>query len=287
MKLVIVTGLSGAGRTETVRCFEDMGFFCVDNLPPSFIKNLVELFSLPGSKIKNVALVCDVRGKEYFPELYEALDWLKNKGIDYQILFLEANDESLIKRFKETRRKHPLAEGGQIINGIKKETILMEKLRGLSDMVINTTDLEIYQLRDTIKKSFLGVASKKAIKITVLSFGYKYGVPLDADIVLDSRFLPNPHYVPELKELTGLTDEIKKFVLSRRESKQFLKKIKDFLNFLIPNFIKEGKTHLLVSIGCTGGMHRSVALTEEMAKYLAQKGYDVTLRHRDIEKENE
>ncbi len=284
MELVIITGLSGAGRSEAVRCFEDMGYFCVDNLPPSFILNLVELFSLPSSKVKKVALVCDVRGMEYFPQLYDVLDELRKKKINYQILFLEASEESIIKRYKETRRRHPLALEGQIIEGIEKEKKTMEDLKGMADMIIDTTGMEISELRNKIRTSFLGHEKQRILKITVISFGYKYGIPLDSDLVMDVRFLPNPHYVNGLRERAGTEKVVKKYILRRKETKVFLKKFCDFLKLLIPYYITEGKTHLVIALGCTGGTHRSVALSEEIAKFLAGMGYDVTLKHRDIEK---
>lgn len=287
LELVIVTGLSGAGKSEAVRCFEDMGYFCIDNLPPSFINNLVELFSLPDSKIKKVALVCDVRGRQYFKPLIKVLDELEKRGIRKQILFLEATDDVLVKRFKETRRRHPLALEGQIIDGISQERELMQILRGMADLIIDTSQMEIHELRDEIRTSFLGSEKQRAMMITVTSFGYKYGIPLDADMVVDVRFLPNPHYVARLRSHTGEDKAVRRFVLGRKETKVFLDKLLDMLTFLIPFYIAEGKTHLVLAIGCTGGTHRSVSIAEEVAKFLLKKGYDVTLRHRDIEKEHE
>jgi UPF0042 nucleotide-binding protein len=287
LEVVIITGLSGAGRTEAVRCFEDMGYFCVDNLPPSFFLNLVELFSLPGSNVKKVAVVSDVRGKEYFPQLFQVLNELKERGIKHQILFLDASDKALVKRFKETRRRHPLAEEGEIIEGITKERKMLEKLKGMADMIIDTSNLAIYELRDKIRTAFLGPEKERALRITVMSFGYKYGVPIDADIVMDVRFLPNPHYEPSLRSHTGKEVKVKKFVLDSSEAQKFLKDFENLLSFLLPNYVKEGKSHLLIALGCTGGTHRSVALAEEIASFLRKKGYFVAVHHRDVEKEEE
>ena len=282
MEFTIITGLSGAGKTEAVRCFEDMGYFCIDNLPPTLILKMAELCSLPGSKIKKVALVSDVRGGEFFDALSEALRELKKKNINRQILFLEASDETLVKRFKETRRRHPLARGGQIIEGIRKERELLGQLRGQADMIIDTSGSAAYELRDKIRTSFLGPQKRKGILITVVSFGYKYGVPMDADLVLDVRFLPNPNYIPDLQPLSGEDKKVKDFVLNREETKEFLQKYLDLLAFLLPHYVSEGKSHLTVALGCTGGTHRSVALAEETRKFLRKKGYNVIVRHRDI-----
>lgn len=284
MEIVIITGLSGAGKSEAIRCFEDMGYFCIDNLPPALISKVVELCSLPGSKIENVALVMDVRGRAFFDTLANALSELKNKNIPHQIIFLEASDGELIKRFKETRRRHPLAEGGEIVEGIKKERHLLEALRGSADIVIDTTDLEAFELRDKIRSSFLGAQKRKGILITVVSFGYKYGVPLDADLVVDVRFLPNPHYVEELHVKTGEDKAVKDYVLKRKETQVFLEKFKDLLVFLLPYYLTEGKTHLTIALGCTGGAHRSVVLADEIEKFLKEKGYNIAVRHRDIKR---
>lgn len=284
LEFTIITGLSGAGKTEAVRCFEDMGYFCIDNLPSTFIPKLAELCSLPGSRIGKVALVCDVRGGEFFDALFEALRELKSRDIGYQILFLEASDEELVKRFKETRRRHPLAEGGELIEGIHKERQLLESFRGRADMIIDTTNLEAYELRDKIRSSFLGRQKRKAILTTVISFGYKYGVPLDADLVMDVRFLPNPHYIEELRAYSGEDERVRDFVLKRKETQAFLRKFRDLLAFLLPYYISEGKTHLTIALGCTGGTHRSVVLANEIEKFLGEKGYNVVVRHRDVKR---
>ncbi len=282
LELIIITGLSGAGKSEAIKCFEDIGYFCIDNLPQSLIMKMAELCLLPGSRINKVALGIDVRGRESFDTLFGVLKELRAEGVDYQILFLEASDEELIKRFKETRRRHPLSLGGQIIDGIQKERATLEGLRGQADMVIDTTNIEAYELRDKIRSSFLGKEKKKSILITVISFGYKYGIPLDTDLVFDVRFLPNPHYIDELRSHTGKEKVVKDFILKRKETKVFMKKFFSLLAFLIPHYVTEGKTHLVIALGCTGGTHRSVTLTEETKKFLEEKDFSVTLKHRDI-----
>ncbi len=282
LEFTIITGLSGAGKSEAIRCFEDMGFFCIDNLPANLIPKMAELCSLPGSNIRRVALVSDVRGGEFFDALFESLRELKTKDIKYQILFLEASDQEIVRRFKETRRRHPLAEGGQIIEGIKRERRILQSLRGSADMIIDTSDIETFQLRDKIRSSFLGKQKQQGILITVVSFGYKYGVPIDADLVIDVRFLPNPHYVDSLRKLNGEDEPVKDFVLKRPETQTFLQQFRELLVFLLPHYISEGKTHLTVAIGCTGGTHRSVALANEIKDFLLEKNYNVIVRHRDV-----
>jgi UPF0042 nucleotide-binding protein len=282
LEFAIITGLSGAGRSEAIRCFEDMGYFCIDNLPPMLLTQLAELASLPGSRIRKLAVVSDVRGGMFFDTLLHELNKLKAQGIHYQILFLEASDEALVKRFKETRRRHPLAREGSIIEGIHRERELLEPFRGQADLVIDTTGLTAAELRDTIRTGFLGVGERQTLLITVTSFGFKYGSPLDADIVMDVRFLPNPHYIVELRDHTGKEEVVREFVLGRRDTKAFQKRWFNLLRFLIPNYVKEGKTHLSIAIGCTGGTHRSVVLVDETSAFLDSLGYKVATRHRDL-----
>lgn len=286
LEFTIITGLSGAGKSEAIRCFEDMGYFCVDNLPPNLILDMAKISLHPQSKVRKIALVSDVRGREFFDALSEALKQLKERGIPYQILFLEAGDEVLVKRFKETRRRHPLSLGGRVIDGIKKERRLMQSLRGIADMIIDTSGLEAWELRDKIRSSFLRGEKQKGLLITVISFGYKFGVPLDADLVIDVRFLPNPHYINELRPLTGEDQKVRDFVLDRKETQVFLKKFLSLLAFLLPHYLSEGKTHLVIAIGCTGGTHRSVTLANETYKFLTEKGYNVVVKHREMETAN-
>ncbi|MDP2212153.1 MAG: RNase adapter RapZ [Candidatus Aquicultor sp.] len=285
IEFAIITGLSGAGRSEAIKCFEDMGFFCIDNLPPSLIPKMAELATLPGSKINQVAVVCDVRGGEFFDDLLEELQKLKELDIKYQILFLEASDEVLVKRFKETRRRHPLSEEGAIVDGIHKERHIMEQLRGQANLVIDTSGLAPFELKDKIRTAILKQdKQKKGIMITIMSFGYKYGMPLDADLVMDVRFLPNPHYIEALRDFDGTNEKVCDFVLNRSESRTFIKKFTGLLAFLLPRYVAEGKTHLTIAIGCTGGKHRSVAIAEEAAKFLREKDYNVVVRHRDYKR---
>lgn len=282
IEFAVITGLSGAGKSETIKCFEDMGFFCIDNLPPSLIPKMAELCTLPGSKVKQVAVVCDVRGGEFFDDLFGELQKLNTLGVKYQIVFLEASDEVLVKRFKETRRRHPLAEGGEIVEGIKREREIMEQLRGQANLVIDTSSLAPFELKDKIRTAILKKdKQKKGVMITVMSFGYKFGMPLDADLVMDVRFMPNPHYVESLRHFDGTNENVRDFVLNRTETQKFLRKLKGLLAFLMPRYVAEGKTHLTIAIGCTGGTHRSVAIVEEIAKFLQDRDYDVVVRHRD------
>ncbi len=281
---VLITGMSGAGKSRAINSFEDMGYFCIDNLPSQLLEQLAEMISLPGSKIGQVALVRDIRGGEIFEELYKSLKLLRKKKIPYKIIYLEASDEVLLKRFKETRRKHPLADKRGVIEGIKKERKLLQELKSIADVVINTSNLEEFQLKDEIRSNILRKNKSKGLLISLLSFGFKYGVPMDADVVMDVRFLPNPHYIDELKKLTGLDKQVRDFVFSHKETDQFLKKFNPLVRFLIPHYYSEGKTHLTLAIGCTGGVHRSVALAEETAKFLKKNDYDIVVRHRDITK---
>jgi RNase adapter protein RapZ len=287
LEFTMITGLSGAGRSEAIRCFEDIGYFCIDNLPPMLLSQLAELALLPGSRIRKVAVVSDVRGGMFFDTLLEELGKLRAQGVDYQILFLEAADETLVNRFKETRRRHPLAKEGSIIEGIQRERELLEPFRGQADLVLDTTELTAGELRDRIRTQFLGTQKRESMLISVTSFGYKFGMPMDADIVMDVRFLPNPHYVAELREHTGREEVVRRFVLGRRETKAFLKRWLDLLKLTIPDYIVEGKTHLAIAIGCTGGQHRSVALADETAGFLTKLGYSVVVHHRELAREPE
>lgn len=284
-EFTIITGLSGAGKSEAMRTFEDMGYFCIDNLPPALISSMGDLISLPGSKIRKVALVSDVRGGMFFSTLLEELDKLKSRGIEERILFLEASESTIVKRFKETRRRHPLAETGRVKQAIARERKLLQSLRGRADLVIDTTDLTAHELRDKIRTSLLATSDKEGLLITVVSFGYKYGIPLDSDLVMDVRFLPNPHYIEKLRRHTGKERVIRDFVMKREETKQFLEQFLGMLDFLIPHYVTEGKTHLAVAIGCTGGTHRSVVLAEATEKHLAARGHEVVVQHRDMGKE--
>lgn len=285
-ELVVITGLSGAGRSEAIHTFEDRGYFCIDNLPPGFIPQLVDLTRLPGSRIRRLAVVSDVRGREFFTELVEQLDALADTDTPHQVLFLEADDETLIRRFKETRRRHPLCgESGSVAEGIAAERDALAEVRGRADVVVDTTGLKPSQLRAAIRERFFSETPAPTLAITVMSFGFKYGVPTDADLVMDVRFLPNPFYLPELRSLTGLDEPVRDYVLDRLETREFLERWFELLRFLMPGYLGEGKAHLEVALGCTGGMHRSVVLAEETAAFLRALGYVVTTTHRDVGKD--
>jgi RNase adapter protein RapZ len=283
MRFVIVTGLSGAGKTQAIRSFEDLGYFCVDNLPPTLIPKFAEACFQTDGKIDKVALVMDIRGGTFFDALFESLKYLKEQQYNYEILYLDASDEVLIKRFKESRRKHPLAPDGRVLKGIALERNRLREVRDRADNIIDTSKLSNRELREKID-SIYGEAGQIEIElmVTVLSFGFKYGIPVDSDLVFDVRFLPNPFYIPELKSFSGLDKPVKDYVLQHNETKQFIEKLNDMLVFLIPNYVKEGKRQLIVSIGCTGGRHRSVAIANAMYELLKDSGEKVTVEHRDI-----
>ncbi|SHF35959.1 UPF0042 nucleotide-binding protein [Caldanaerobius fijiensis DSM 17918] len=281
MRYVIITGLSGAGRSQAVKAMEDMGYFCIDNLPPSLIPKLSELFT-ESKKIDKVALVIDLRGGQFFDDLTSSLEYLQKMNYQYEILFLEASDSVLIKRYKESRRKHPLAQDGRIIAAIQDERKRLESIRNKATAIIDTSNLTISQLREQLANIFLEGRKFKGLVITVISFGYKSGIPLDADLVFDVRFLPNPFYVDELKEMTGNDAPVRDYVLSFPVTKEFLAKLYDMLQFLIPYYVKEGKTQLVIAIGCTGGKHRSVTIANELYEYLRKNDYAAFVEHRDI-----
>lgn len=281
-EFVIVTGLSGAGKSLAIRAFEDMNYFCVDNLLPALIPKFAQICA--HSQVKKVALVIDIRGKQFFKELLSALSEIHKYGFKYKILFLEASDEVLVRRFSETRRKHPLSSGGRILDGIKAERRQLEEIKGMADKVIDTGALTSNQLKKELSRLFLPSRDGKTINITIVSFGYKYGVPLDADLVYDVRFLPNPYYAEKLRNLTGNNDSVRDYVLKSPQTKKFMKKFFDFNKFLIPEFVKEGKSHLTIAIGCTGGRHRSIVMGNELARSLQQNKYRVRVEHRDLKK---
>ncbi|MFZ5945732.1 MAG: RNase adapter RapZ [Bacillota bacterium] len=284
VKVLIITGLSGAGKTQAVRSLEDLGYFCVDNLPPSLIPKFAELCSQSKGEVTKVALVIDIRGGQFFDDLFAALEELKTMGIIYEILFLEASEEILVNRFKETRRRHPLNPQGGIIYGINLERERLQELRGRANKIIDTSDLKPSQLKEEIQNLWGLNGKQKILSVTVMSFGYKYGIPLDTDLLVDVRFLPNPYYIPELKELTGSEKQVQDYIFKSPVSHEFLEKYYKLLSFLIPNYISEGKTHLVIAIGCTGGRHRSVAIANSLGQLLQNEDYQVTVKHRDIEK---
>jgi UPF0042 nucleotide-binding protein len=283
MRFVIITGLSGAGKTQAIRCLEDLGYFCVDNLPATLIPKFAEACFQTDGKIDRIALVIDIRGGKFFDDLFESLNLLKESGFNYEILFLDASDEVLIKRFKESRRKHPLAPEGRILNGITMERNRLKELKDRANNIIDTTKLSPRELREKLT----GIYSEEGqieneLMITVLSFGFKYGIPVDSDLVFDVRFLPNPFYIPELKPFSGNDKSVFDYVFSFDETKVFVDKLEDMITYLIPHYLKEGKRQLIVSIGCTGGRHRSVSIANETYQRLKAKNHNVGIDHRDI-----
>ena len=285
IKLIIITGLSGAGKSEALKYFEDSGYYCIDNLPAQLILSLIDSFSDSTKKIDKIALAIDLRSGYFFDEIYKTLEKIKELGINYKILFLEASKSVLIKRFSLTRRKHPLVEDGNLDLGIEKEIEKMHNLREISDLIIDTTLLSPKELRITITDNLMSETEKKSqIQISIQSFGYKYGIPQNVDIIMDVRFLPNPFYDENLKDLSGEDKEVLHYVLNREETKEFLMMFEKLLDFLIPNYIEEGKSYLGIGIGCTGGRHRSVVIAERIYEYLKVRRYSVKLLHRDIAK---
>jgi UPF0042 nucleotide-binding protein len=285
-KLVIITGMSGAGKTIAVQSLEDLGFFCVDNLPPVLIPKFAELIEQSQGKIGQVALVIDLRGREFFTSLSESLKYIRDHyTITYEILFLDATDNTLVQRYKESRRRHPLAPDGAPLEGIQLERKLLEELKGMATQVIDTSTLKPAQLKERIISRFTNLETNR-ISINVISFGFKYGVPIDADLIFDVRFLPNPHYIDSLRPLTGQDPEVYEYVMKWNETQEFLTKLLDLLYFLMPQYKKEGKSQVVVGIGCTGGKHRSVAIAEYLGKVMGNSETElVRVSHRDSERD--
>ena len=283
MDFVIVTGLSGSGKSKAVDALEDIGFFCVDNMPPSSIEKFYELCA--EEEMEKVAVVTDSRGGYLFHSVSKTLDILDGKNIDYKIMFFECSDEVLYKRYKETRRKHPLSDDceGSVMASVKKEREMLETLRGRADYIIDTTQLSPAQLKERISDIFLG-DSVKGLRITCMSFGFKYGAPTEADMVFDVRCLPNPFYIDELRDKTGLDSEVYDYVMEKPETKGFADRLFDMMDYLIPLYSDEGKSSLVIAIGCTGGKHRSVTLAEALASHISESGLKAATVHRDITK---
>jgi RNase adapter protein RapZ len=282
--MVVITGHSGAGKSEAIAAFEDSGYFCVDNLPPRMISALGELFRHSGSGVERAAVVSDVRGGDYFDELLQVLEDLDRDGLAPKVLFLEADEETLLDRYKETRRRHPLAPEGRIVEGIRSERELLAPLRERADLVMDTSDLSGGMLRRRIAEEMLGEDPGGKLALTLLTFGFKNGPPRDADLTLDVRFLPNPHYVDELRPLTGLDQAVREYVESGTQAGEFYGRLLPLLEFLVPAYVAEGKSHLTIAIGCTGGRHRSLTVADRIRRDLAGRDDVVVgVKHRDVE----
>ena len=283
MRFVVVTGMSGGGKSTVLKMLEDVGFYCVDNLPSSLIEKFVELISMPNGEITKVALGLDVRADQSFKETTKVLKGLKEKGYQFEILFMEASEQVLIKRYKETRRVHPLAVEGRVEDGVRKEQTVLKTIRKMADYVIDSSNLLTRELKAELDRIFVRNEEYNSLMITVMSFGFKHGIPADADLVFDVRFLPNPFYIDELKHKTGNDKEVQDYVMGFPDSGIFLEKLADMIHFLVPNYIKEGKYRLVIAIGCTGGKHRSVTLANELYHRMKDQGeYGMKLYHRDM-----
>jgi UPF0042 nucleotide-binding protein len=282
---VIITGFSGAGKSQAMACFEDAGYFCVDNLPPEMLSSLSELFAHEGSKVERAAVVCDVRGGEYFEGMLRVLEDLDRRGVDHRVLFLDASEEVLVKRFKETRRRHPLADGGQVATAIQVERSRLGPVRERADVVIETSDLSASRLRKVVADKMLPHGARGKLAVTFLTYGFKHGAPRDADLLFDVRFLPNPHYESELRELTGRDQAVIDYVERSDGIADFYERLIPLLDYLLPAYVREGKAHLTIGVGCTGGRHRSVVVADRLKREFDERGdYMVEVIHRDVDK---
>ena len=284
MKFVVITGLSGAGRTRALRCLEDMNFYCVDNLPPVLVSKFAEMCSQSQGKLDHVAVVVDVRSGSMFRELRGELDGMRSAGLPFELLFLDATDEILIARYKETRRAHPRSPGGRVIDGITREREILQDIQSLATHVIDTSKMLPQHLKKRMRDLFSDTATGQPMSIDIVSFGFKYGIPLDSDLVFDVRFLPNPFYEPDLKPLTGLDAPVRDFIMSYPQSRLFCDKLTDMIRFLVPQYVEEGKSNLVISVGCTGGKHRSVAVAQFLFGAMQTEGINCQILHRDKDK---
>ncbi|MBE7063302.1 MAG: RNase adapter RapZ [Clostridia bacterium] len=284
MKFIVITGLSGAGRTRALRCLEDMNFYCVDNLPPVLVSKFAEMCSQSQGKLDHVAVVVDVRSGSMFRELRGELTRMQEAALPFELLFLDANDATLIARYKETRRSHPLSPGGRAIDGIVREREILEDIKRLATHTIDTSHMQPQHLKKRMRDLFSDASDGLPMTIDIMSFGFKYGIPLDSDLVFDVRFLPNPFYEPELKPMTGLDEPVREYIMAYPQSRDFCDRLLDMVQFLIPQYAEEGKSNLVISIGCTGGKHRSVTVAAFLAEALSSRGTVCRLLHRDKEK---
>jgi UPF0042 nucleotide-binding protein len=285
LSFVVITGLSGAGKSFAIKCFEDMGFFCVDNLPTTLIPTFADLIMRSEQPIHRVALGVDVREGAYLSRLLDIIGELRTRGHAVEVLFLEASEEALVRRYHETRRRHPLAGDGNALDGIRAERKALSDLREVADRIVDTSALTVHQLKDRLVELYVAPKARPGLAPSLVSFGFKHGVPFDADLVFDVRFLPNPHFVDALRALDGRDERVRTFVLNHPESKELLRRLEDFLRFVLPCYEREGKAYLTVAIGCTGGHHRSVTVAEELKRFLSGIGYAPTVVHRDLQRE--
>ena len=285
VELVVVTGLSGAGRSTAAHCLEDLGWFVVDNLPPPMIRSMVDLAQGSAQPVAKIAVVTDLRSRPFVGDLRAALDDIELRGTSARVLFLEASDEALVRRFDSVRRPHPLQGDGRLVDGIAAERELLRDLRDQADLVIDTSVLNVYELRTRVAAAFDAEAAASPLQLTIMSFGYKYGLPVDADLVVDCRFLPNPHWVPALRPQTGKDAPVKEYVLGQPRAGEFLDRYEGLVHLLTEGYLREGKRYVLLAVGCTGGKHRSVAVSEELGARLSGPGLDVQVQHRDLGRE--
>jgi UPF0042 nucleotide-binding protein len=282
---VVVTGMSGAGKSFAIKCLEDMGFFCVDNLPTTLIPTFADLTMRSTHSPPRVALGVDVRAGEYLPHLIDAIAELRVRGHSVEVLFLEASDEALVRRYHETRRRHPLAGEGQVLDGILAERKALAHLREIADRITDTSSLTVHQLKELLVAQYGSPHARPRLAPSLISFGFKHGIPMDADLVFDIRFLPNPHFVDGLRPLDGRDARVSEFIFKHEESRELLRRLEDLLDFLLPAYQREGKAYLTVAIGCTGGRHRSVSVVEELRRFLESRGFRPTVVHRDMDRE--
>jgi UPF0042 nucleotide-binding protein len=282
---VVITGISGAGKSFGIKCLEDMGFFCVDNLPTTLIPTFADLVVRSQQSPRRVALGVDVRAGEYLPHLIDAIGELRARGHTVEVLFLEASDEALVRRYHESRRRHPLAGDGQVLDGILAERKALAHLRGIADRIIDTSALTVHQFKDLLVTLYGSPQARTGLATSLISFGFKHGIPIDADLVFDIRFLPNPHFVDELRPLDGRDERVSAFIFKHEESRELLRRLEELFVFLLPAYQREGKAHLTIAVGCTGGRHRSVSFVEELRRFLEGQGFSPTVVHRDMDRE--
>jgi len=282
--IVVISGLSGSGKSVAIKCFEDLGFYCVDNLPSALVPTFIELCSQSGEHIRKIALGIDIRERDFLEEFLTVFDRLKGQACVVEMVYLEARDEVLLRRFSETRRPHPLAKRKSVLDGIQIEKATLAPLRSRAKRIINTSDFSVHQLKNLLSKYYLGSNEAKSLHITLIAFGYKFGIPYESELLFDLRCLQNPNFIPEIRDLTGNDPQVVDYIMKFPETIQFYNKLLEFIDFLIPFYEKEGRSYMTISLGCTGGRHRSVAFVNQVGRELEKKGYDTTVRYRDIQR---